>query len=115
MTDRDHFAAAAQDAAEPSPASAGYHGDGMAARLRSWRDERGYPTPGEMLDDAADEIERLRLTDPERDAIRMAQGMFLVEHDLCLADERAGKTPLMPSSYWQGLVDVMHGLRERAG
>jgi hypothetical protein len=41
----------------------------MVARLRSWRDERGYPTPGEMLDEAADEIERLRLTDAERGAI----------------------------------------------
>jgi hypothetical protein len=41
----------------------------MVARLRSWRDERGYPTPGEMLDEAAAEIERLRLTDAEREAI----------------------------------------------
>jgi hypothetical protein len=61
-----------QGAAEPSLASAGSHGDGMAARLRSWRDERGYPTPGEMLDEAADEIERLRLTDAEREAIELA-------------------------------------------
>jgi|LakMenEpi03Aug12_release.lakeMendotaPanAssembly.Ray.scaffolds.fasta_scaffold1564978_2 hypothetical protein len=67
------------------------------------------------IEELNEQIASLRLTDPERDAIRMAQGMFLVEHDLCLADERAGKTPLMPSSYWQGLVDVMHGLRERAG
>jgi hypothetical protein len=58
-----------QGGAEPSPASDGSHGDGMVARLRSWRDERGYPTPGEMLDEAAAEIERLRLTDAEREAI----------------------------------------------
>jgi len=55
-----------QDDAEPSLASSGSHRDGMVARLRSWRDERGYPTPGEMMDEAADEIERLRLTDEER-------------------------------------------------
>ena len=58
-----------QDGAEPSPASAGSHGGGIVARLRSWRDERGYPTPGEMLDEAADEIDRLRLTDAERDLL----------------------------------------------
>ena len=40
--------------------------------LRGWRDERGYPTPGEMLDKATAEItrlraevERLRMTDAE--------------------------------------------------
>ncbi len=58
-----------QGAAEPSLASAGSHGDGMVARLRSWRDERGYPTPGEMLDEAADEIARLRLTEEEKKGI----------------------------------------------
>jgi type II secretory pathway component PulM len=25
----------------------------------AWKDERGYPTPGEMMDEAAQEIERL--------------------------------------------------------
>jgi len=47
--------------------------------IRGWRDERGYPTPGEMLDKATDEIarlraevERLRLTDAEREAVAWA-------------------------------------------
>ena len=67
---------------EPSPASAGSHGDGMVARLRSWRDERGYPTPGEMLDEAADEIERLRLTDEEREAVECGiQAIGLAPYD----------------------------------
>jgi len=42
-------------------------------RLRAWKDERGYPTAGEMLDEAAAEIERLvaeverhRMTEEER-------------------------------------------------
>ena len=93
------------DAAEPSLASAGSHGDGMVARLRSWRDERGYPTPGEMLDEAADEIERLRanlrladagftlgpptLTDEEREAIAGAMwdyGQYADELGLSVAE-----------------------------
>jgi hypothetical protein len=49
----------------------------MAARLRSWRDERGYPTPGEMLDEAADEIERLL----EKESLLLAAG-DLLEHQL---------------------------------
>ncbi len=68
-------------AAEPSLASAGSHGDGMVARLRSWRDERGYPTPGEMLDEAADEIERLRLTDAERTFLRMVRDTYAMQDD----------------------------------
>jgi hypothetical protein len=54
----------------------------MVARLRSWRDERGYPTPGEMLDEAADEIERLRLTDEEREAVECGiQAIGLAPYD----------------------------------
>jgi hypothetical protein len=56
---------------EMSAASRVSHGDGIVARLRSWRDERGYPTPGEMLDEATAEIERLRLTDEERVDVAM--------------------------------------------
>jgi hypothetical protein len=44
--------------------------------LRGWRDERGYPTPGEMLDKATAEItrlraevERLRMTPAELDEV----------------------------------------------
>jgi hypothetical protein len=64
--------------------------DDITTRLKAWKDERGFPTPGEMMDEAAAEIERLRgyrdeaesqagiaslalarmrLTDEERDAI----------------------------------------------
>jgi hypothetical protein len=83
-----------QGTTEPSLASAGSHGDGMAARLRSWRDERGYPTPGEMLDEAADEIERLRLTDEEREAIS-AMAVLLEKHG------------------WREEAAVFGGLRDR--
>jgi len=48
-----------QDAAEPSLASAGSVVNGLAVRLMAWKDERGFPTPGEMMDEAAQEIERL--------------------------------------------------------
>jgi hypothetical protein len=49
----------------------------MVARLRSWRDERGYPTPGEMMDEAAQEIERLL----EKESLLLAAG-DLLEHQL---------------------------------
>jgi hypothetical protein len=48
-----------QDGAEPSAASAGSVVNGLAVRLMAWKDERGFPTPGEMMDEAAQEIERL--------------------------------------------------------
>ena len=48
-----------RDAAEPSLASAGSVVNGLAVRLMAWKDERGFPTPGEMMDEAAQEIERL--------------------------------------------------------
>jgi hypothetical protein len=48
-----------QDTPEPSLASAGSVANGVAVRLMAWKDERGFPTPGEMMDEAAQEIERL--------------------------------------------------------
>jgi hypothetical protein len=48
-----------RDAAEPSLASDGSVVNGVAVRLMAWKDERGFPTPGEMMDEAAQEIERL--------------------------------------------------------
>jgi hypothetical protein len=47
------------ETAEPSGASAGSVVNGVAVRLMAWKDERGFPTPGEMMDEAAQEIERL--------------------------------------------------------
>lgn len=47
----------------------------LVERIRKWRDERGFPTPGELLDEAAAEITRLtaeverhRMTPQERRA-----------------------------------------------
>lgn len=48
----------------------------ITERLRKWKDELGYPTAGEMLDEAAAEIARLtaevgrhRMTEEERVAM----------------------------------------------
>ena len=61
---------APQDAKAMSPASAGSVASDIVGRLVAWRDERGFPTPGEMMDEAAAEIARLRITDAEREALR---------------------------------------------
>ena len=51
----------------------------ITERLRKWKDERGYPTAGEMLDEAAAEIARLvaeverhRMTPEERGVVAEA-------------------------------------------
>jgi hypothetical protein len=43
----------------------------IVARLRAWR-ELHLTRLGRLMDEAADEIERLRLTDAEREAIERA-------------------------------------------
>ena len=98
-----------QGGAEPSPASAGSHGDGMVARLRSWRDERGYPTPGEMMDEAAQEIERLL----EKESLLLAAG-DLLEHQLMkVARERDALRTCEPQPT---LTDAeREAIREAAG
>lgn len=49
-----------QDAAEPSPASDGSVLVDIVDRLCGWRDEHGFPTPGEIMDEAVSEIRQLR-------------------------------------------------------
>ena len=51
-----------QDSGAMSPASAGSAAGDIVFRLAAWRDERGFPTPGELMDEAAAEIARLRKT-----------------------------------------------------
>jgi hypothetical protein len=73
-----------QDGAEPSLASAGSVANSVASQLAAWRDERGYPTPGEMMDEATQEIERLR----KKESLLLAAG-DLLEHQLVkVAQER---------------------------
>jgi hypothetical protein len=71
-----------QGDAEPSPASVGSVANSVASQLAAWRDERGYPTPGEMMDEAAQEIERLRLTDSERFVLREVRDIYADEDDV---------------------------------
>lgn len=52
--------------------TAAYTGD-IVSRLRNWRGLH-LAHGGELFDEAADEIERLRLTDDERQAIRWIVG-----------------------------------------
>lgn len=48
----------------------------LTARLRRWSHDVDVPPASDLMDEAADEIERLRLTDQERDAIESACGVF---------------------------------------
>jgi hypothetical protein len=66
-----------QDGKAMSPASAGSVVNGVAVRLMAWKDERGFPTPGEMMDEAAQEIQRLS----EKENMLLAAG-DLLEHQL---------------------------------
>ncbi len=56
----------------------------------------------------------MTLTEAEREAIRMARGIMLVEHDLSLADEGNGKQPRRSSGYWRGMSSALGSLLERA-
>jgi hypothetical protein len=60
------------DTNERSVASLGSRREDIIDRLRKWKDERGFPTPGELMDEASCEIERLRLTSAERTIIQWA-------------------------------------------
>jgi len=53
------------------------------------------------------------LTDEEREAIRMARSIMLVEHDLSVGEEFNGKQPRKSSGYWWGLSDGLRSLLER--
>jgi hypothetical protein len=48
------------DESERSASCSGSGVDDIVDRLREWKDERGFPTPGELMDEAAGVIERLR-------------------------------------------------------
>jgi hypothetical protein len=69
----------------------------------------------QCITEAADAIERLRLTDEEREAIHMARSIMVVEHDLSVGDEFNGKQPRRSSGYWWGMVSALHSLLKRLG
>jgi hypothetical protein len=86
----------------------------------------------QCITEAADAIERLRsrvrfcdnvirsgdvaaLTGEEREAIRMARSIMVVEHDLSVGDEFHGKQPRRSSGYWWGMVSALHSLLKRLG
>lgn len=88
--------------------------------------------PNSLSVQAADEIERLRsrvrfcdnvirsgdvaaLTEEEREAIRMARSIMVVEHDLSVGDESSGRQPRRSSGYWWGMVSALHSLLKRLG
>jgi hypothetical protein len=79
-----------------SPASAGSVASDIVGRLVAWRDERGFPTPGEMMDEAAAEIARLRLTDAERELLdTLRRSEYLLPHGVKIIDgllERLGNS-----------------------
>jgi hypothetical protein len=57
------------DDARDSSASRGSHGSGITERLRGWARADDSVWPSELMGEAAGEIDRLRLTDEEREAI----------------------------------------------
>ena len=50
---------------ERPAASSGFATGDIVDQLCGWRDERGFPTPGELMDKAAAEIRRLRIAIPD--------------------------------------------------
>jgi hypothetical protein len=83
-----------RDAAEPSPASAGSHGD-VLADARNWLKFSSLQSSPSacLIRRMADEIERLRLTDAERDAVGRAAMLIddtvIDDSDLALNDYQA--------------------------
>ena len=57
------------DANEQSIPSRGSHGSGITERLRGWAKADDSVWPSELMGEAAGEIDRLRLTDDELDAV----------------------------------------------
>ena len=57
------------DANEQSIPSRGSHGSGITERLRGWATADDSVWPSELMGEAAGEIDRLRLTDAELEAV----------------------------------------------
>ena len=57
------------DTDEQSIPSRGSHGSGITERLRGWAKADDSVWPSELMGEAAGEIDRLRLTDEEREAV----------------------------------------------
>ena len=89
-----------QDGAEPSPASAGSHGDqcrcGLATRLVG--DGCEHCNPAMMIDILREQVAEMRLTDAEREAI-----------------ERAMNTVKMFHGYDRKITKSLRGLLQRNG
>lgn len=95
--------------------------DDIVNRLRNWVIAFHALPVSDLLEEAATEIERLRqvspqqnltLTDEQKEAIRMARSIMLVEHDLSVGEEFNGKQPRKSSGYWWGLSDALRTLLE---
>jgi hypothetical protein len=54
----------------------------IVTRLRQWQDRREDPTPREVMDEAAAEVERLRLTKAERFVLREVCDTYANEDDI---------------------------------
>jgi len=78
---------------------AAYEGD-IASRLRNWRGLH-LAHSGMLFEEAADEIERLRLTDAERDALVQAIG--IVDWNRAYFSHPKADEPL-PSATLRGLL-----------
>jgi hypothetical protein len=83
-----------KDDAEQSIPSRGSHGSGITERLRGWAKADDSVWPSELMGEAAGEIDRLRLTDEEREAMSRAAVHYERQyHDYRdPADEDAAKT-----------------------
>lgn len=51
--------------------------DDIVKRLRRWSHDPHGPAASDLMDEAAEEIERLRLTAEERKAVEYAEGMTI--------------------------------------
>jgi hypothetical protein len=101
------------DTNEPSPASAGSHGADITTRLRRWTHSVDAVFASDIMDEAADEIERLRVN------LRLADAGFTLGSPALTDEERAAialaKSRLGTSDGdWQA-DDVLAALLKRLG
>ena len=89
-----------KDNAEQSIRSRGSHGSDITERLRGWARADDSVWPSELMGEAAGEIDRLRLTDEEREAIAEAAGAYNDNDD----DEECAK-----------IAATLHGILKRLG
>ena len=81
----------------------------LTHRLRSWTFSVDAAPASDLMDEAANEIERLRLTDAEREAIRMSIAACEVEKELNIACD--GRQSF--AGMWSDRADALRSLLER--